>query len=302
MGYDLITPNRLRKFFKYVGYVTEPLGYIATPILSIFTPRESIENSLNVLGWKDITIEMVSGSSLFMGMLIGIPITAILMVIAGNLGLVSGLLLILVIAGYIYQLLDEMTFRIRYDFTFFTPLALEVMALELLRTNDKDEAISRLVDYNLGFISKMVNINVIQKFRKSRVVPSKFHAFVQWLEESAPSEFFRYYALQMLSYDIPEEHRLRELVEDAQNRMYSILEDKLTSSSLKIQLSIVFAAAGSVIFALLLALLAGSFRINTPIAVAFYMFITFVIDIPLFIYDISASAMRGYYIIDKFKL
>jgi len=294
--------SKIRKMFKYIGYIAEPLGYIATPLLSIFVPKESIENSLNVLGWNDITVNMVSGASLFLGILIGIPITSILMVIAGGLGLMSGILFILVVSAYIYQIIDEKTFNIRYDFTFFTPLALEVMALELLRTNDKDEAISRLVDYNLGYISKMVNTNVIQKFRKSRVVPSKYHAFVKWLNESAPSEFFRYYALQMLSYDIPEESRLRELVEDAQNRMYSILEDKLSSSSIKIQLSIVFAAAGSVIFALLLSLLASSFKVNTPLAVAFYMFITFVIDIPLFIYDISAPAMRGYYIIDKFKL
>jgi hypothetical protein len=199
-------------------------------------------------------------------------------------------------------LLDEKTFKLRYDFTIFTPLALEVMALELMRTGNKDEAISRLADFNLGYISMMVKKMVIKKFRKDPMVSSKYKAFLRWMEENPPSEFFKYYALQLLSYDVVDEVRFKELIEDAQNRMYTILEDRLMNSSTKLQLVIVFGSVGGALMVILLPILANIFRINNPIAISIFLFFAIVINLPLLTYLISVGSMSRYYTIDEFRL
>jgi len=294
--------SSLRKFYKSLGYIAEPLGIIGVPLLSPIVTRKTIEVSLKSLAWNDVTPEMVAGASILFALLIGAPITVILYAISPSFGLLTGLIFIYSVSAYLYQMVDEISFPIRYDFTFFTPMALEVMSIELLRTNNKDDAIKRLVDYNLGFISKLVNINVVQKFRKQRFVPSLYKAFVEWVNEECPSDFFRYYVLQILNYTNPSEERLKELINDAQNRMYSILEERLSTSSIKVQLSQVFISVGVALLSLVIALMGNSFKVTNNIAIAFVLLILYVFDIPLLVYVISAPSLRSYYTIDDFSL
>lgn len=294
---------KLKRFYEILGSIGEPLGIIGVKFLFRgFVSREVIENALRMLSWNTLTPEKIAGASLLFSLFVTLPLGVICFATLGNTGLWIYLGLVISLGGYFYQLVDEMAFRFKYDFTFYTPIALEIMAIELLKTGNKDKAIENLVRYNLGAISFLVNINVVRPYKLKKIYPSLTEKFLDWLHNECPSELFRHYASQLLSFKKPNEKLFNELISDVQTTVFSILEDKMTSSASKTQLALFIIVMISTMATLMIAFLGNSVRIDNPIFIGVTLGVFYVLDIPLLIYDIMAPRVRGLYIIEELKL
>lgn len=287
-----------KALYLSIGKYFEPLGYILVPIYNIFINRRSIELSLKFLGWYSITPEMVASTSTVIPTILMIPFLPFLLLAHPVWGFVLWLGSVLALSIYLYQKVDEFTFAYKYDYTNYLTLAMQILAVELIRSGNLNKAVLLLADMNLGKISYIIKRDVISKYYPYFQNPSIEEKFKYWLINECPYPLFTYYVSNLIIQQSPD--LMKAVIKSAQadiSRRLKYQLDRIVSKNSFISMALWMM---SILFAMLLSAIGGLFRSDNSVVMSIFVFVFYIIFYSFLVYDFFATMYRRIYVIEDF--
>ena len=293
--------QKLELVYYRWGKTFEFLGVVGILFLSLLVPKKSMESALRMLGWERTTPEIVAGFSMFIGLLATLPVFLLTYPVSPLFGGLTTLMFFFGVTGLLYQFPDQLSFKSKYDFTFYTPLALEIVAVELLKHGNLSRAVETLSNMSLGVISDIIRINVVAPFYTQKRYSSLASRFIDWLQYECPSDVFSFYMLELVSNE-PSEEQFNIIVNSAIETIFTTLDNALENSDWKIGIGIYSITIFDILLSLGLTLGSSKIMIQSIPFLTILLFIMFVIDIPLFTYVFIAPLFRRIYVVDEVKI
>lgn len=288
-----------KAIYLSVGKYFEPLGYIFVLIYSIIINRKSIDLSLKLLGWYNITPEMVASASTVIATVVMIPFLPFLLLAHSTLGLGLWLSSIVAVGAYLYQKPDEFTFIYKYDYTNYLTLAMQILAIELIRSGNLNKAVLLLADMNLGKISYIIKRDVVSKYYPGLQNPSIEEKFRYWLMNECPYPLFTYYVSNLIIQQNSD--LMKAVIKSAQADISRLLRYQLERTVSRNSFISMALWMMSILFAMVLSAIGGVFKTENSIVLTIFVFVFYIIFYPFITYDFFATMYRRVYIMESFE-